>query len=964
MRQLRFSPLKRQGSRRKTVRSIRDITLGIGILLLGATAGQAQFSDIYASLTGVHHGAAIWGDYNGDNKLDLLLTGQTTGGPIFSDVFRQDAGWAFTALGAGLDPVAHNQSNRSAWADYDNDGDLDLVITGYSSTGPATRLYNNNGGVFTLVTPEPFQGVFYGSVAWGDYDNDGDLDLFLSGHTNSGLPITTVYRNNGAASGWTFTNMAPAAFVGAGFSDGAWGDYDNDGDLDLIVMGYRLIGTEAHTILYRNDGAGQFLNSGQVFADLGQGNVSWGDYDNDGDLDLAMIGTPNNGSFTRVFKLYRNNGNGTFTDIPVPSIDGHSDGTVAWADCNNDGKLDLLITGNMGFGTPTPHTQVFTGNGAGAFTTIAFSFTGVYDSQASWGDFDNDGRLDVLLAGRTTSSGSIATIYRNTIFGTLPNNAPSSPTGLAAAATSWKSMKLTWNPGTDIETPQAALTYNLHIVDNTSGEVIMPGMANTSTGARSIPAMGNTNQSRAWTIGGLTPGHTYKVYVQTIDNGLKASGFSPALTVTLPMAAPEVMIGDCVADVGAEPNMACGGVAGVYWNSPNIWVRNNPDGLLPGNDYNQRPRTGYTNYVYVRLENISATTLPEGRVHVYFTKASTGLSWPLHWGGFRSGSVMKGDFIGQVDVSNILPGEVRIVGIPWNNIPSDINSFRDHFCMLARLVSGADPMAVDEGTVVLSNTVENHNIAWRNITQFSFVENMADILVRNVSIDGFRTDLGITMPPEDAKLLQYCSVDFQLPHNIFQRWMNDGAMGEGVKVIDAENGVLRIYQPDAFIRGINLERDEEFTGTMKINYPDEWPEWLGDRSFFFDLVQYSQGQQTPIGGETYEITSPYRNHQKRATPGKADLSTMMQTKAHPNPTSTSASILYTLPRETRVTLALYDAAGRLVRTLADASQQSAGQQSATWDGMDADGRPVPSGTYFYQVETEEGTAQGQIRIAR
>jgi flagellar hook assembly protein FlgD len=91
---------------------------------------------------------------------------------------------------------------------------------------------------------------------------------------------------------------------------------------------------------------------------------------------------------------------------------------------------------------------------------------------------------------------------------------------------------------------------------------------------------------------------------------------------------------------------------------------------------------------------------------------------------------------------------------------------------------------------------------------------------------------------------------------------------------------------------------------------------------------------------------------------------MLQLSAHPNPTSSSATLSYNLPADSRVSIALYDAAGRLVRTLASGTEQKSGSHAIEWDGSDASGVPAVSGTYFYRVETEEGSAQGQIRIVR
>ncbi len=979
MRQLRLSATLHTAARTTGNQARRIKRAACALLLttlLAPIAAPAQFSDIFASLPGVCNGAAIWGNYDGDSDLDVLLTGRVTNGLYISKIFRQDPGWAFTDISAGFLPQAHDQNSRSAWGDYDNDGDLDLVITGYSYdiNNLATRLYRNDSGTFVEVLPRPFMDVRTGTVCWGDYDNDGDLDLFLAGSRAHLGNVATVYRNNGAAGGWTFTDMAPPALIGADCSEAAWGDYDKDGDLDLAVMGYSNTYLDAKTRIYRNDGGGQLVNSGIPLMDLANGSLAWGDYNNDGYLDLALSGRtvyyePN---ATRHFQLYRNNQNGTFTAVPT-SIPNVSDGSVAWGDCNNDGKLDLLVTGKINT-LGTRHVQVYTGNGTGGFTSIGGTFTGVYDSQGSWGDFDSDGRLDVLAAGRIAPDTTYSKIYRNTILGSIPNNAPSAPTGLTALAAAWNSIKLSWNPGTDIETPQVALTYNLHIIDHTTGETIMPGMSNFSTGDRHIPAMGNTNHTRTWTIGGLTPGHTYKAYVQTVDHELKASNFTLPVTVTLPLERPDVMIGDCTGDAGAEPNPACGGIiTGTYWNSPNIWVRRLPDGNLPGNDVNQRPVVGATNYFYVRLTNIGTAALPEGRVYGYFSKASTGLAWPIHWNSFIDGGLLKGDVIGSVLVTNMLPGETRIVSIPWTNVPPHINSPSDHhFCLIARLVAASDPMTVPEGANLRDNTVNNNNIAWRNVSSLFEFAHQADINVRNVAAVATMTDLGFGLAETGdlGTVLAHCDLHFKLPNHIMQRWIQGGQQGEGIEVIEAPDGsgpMIRIQTPQAFIRGILLDPEESFMATVEVAYPQEWPDWLNNQRFLFDLVQFAAGSPDPVGGETYEVWMAHNASDallKTPLPGAADLGSTLQVVAHPNPTSAGSTISYTLLADSRVSLWLYDAAGRRVGTLLNDVQQKAGRHSTEWSGTGADGTMLPSGVYFYRVETAEGSAQGQISVTR
>jgi len=130
-----------------------------------------------------------WGDYDNDDDLDLLLTGQN--GSLTARVYRNDAG-AFTDISATGVNLSY-----AAWGDYDNDGDLDILLTGQPSSGnPIAKIYKNTAGVFSDINAG-LTGVYYSAVAWGDYDNDGDLDILLSGNFDLFDPTTKIYRNDG-----------------------------------------------------------------------------------------------------------------------------------------------------------------------------------------------------------------------------------------------------------------------------------------------------------------------------------------------------------------------------------------------------------------------------------------------------------------------------------------------------------------------------------------------------------------------------------------------------------------------------------------------------------------------------------------------------------------------------------------------------------------------------------------------
>jgi len=349
-----------------------------------------SFTNIGAGLPNLGNSAAAWGDLNGDGRLDLMLSGALSGTPVTRLYLTNGSGLQLSSA-AVFQGVS---KGAIALGDYDHDGRLDVLITG--TPGPIALIYHNNGdGTFTNIGTG-LRGVQEGSASWVDFDGDGNLDVSLSG-MQSGFGASVLYRNAGMGRFIETTSGLPDV------ADGAirWGDFDNDGDLDALVMGTVGVGTpspQPFTRLYRNEGRissldWRFTDTGINLVGLTQGDAAWADHDGDGWLDLAMNGI-DSGNQQRAY-VYRNAG-GTLTQ--AASLLGTFQGGVAWGDYDRDGDPDLLVAGHTGTnaiariyrnegGTPVQFTQ--------ANTTLAISRWGA----SAWGDYDGDGSLDLVIAG-------------------------------------------------------------------------------------------------------------------------------------------------------------------------------------------------------------------------------------------------------------------------------------------------------------------------------------------------------------------------------------------------------------------------------------------------------------------------------------------------------------------------------------------------------------------------------------
>jgi hypothetical protein len=338
--------------------------------------------------------AVSWVDFNRDGLLDFFVA---NGGPLNQDGqlneiwlhAGDDPLFPFELILDG--PVAEEPTNSmgASWGDYDNNGFPDLFLTNHQGFGDShDLLYQNADGLFTRVTTGVIgnDGGESVSAAWADYDNDGYIDLFVA---NNGQP-NFLYRNIG---GIGFEKIASGEIVTDGSASycGVWGDYDNDGFVDLFVANYG-----SDNFLYRNNGDGTFIRtvSGEIVTDGGFSyGASWGDYDNDEDLDLFVANDQQNNF------LYRNGGDGSFEKIvdgPLVNDGGSSRGS-AWGDCDNDGDLDLFVANSAGetnFLYLNSGDGTFIRDESDQLINAeAFDSFG-----AAWGDYNDDGALDLLVA--------------------------------------------------------------------------------------------------------------------------------------------------------------------------------------------------------------------------------------------------------------------------------------------------------------------------------------------------------------------------------------------------------------------------------------------------------------------------------------------------------------------------------------------------------------------------------------
>jgi hypothetical protein len=354
------------------------LLLSVFCVAVPASKAQQTYTVITSQMgidvLGLGSGVA-WGDLDCDGDLDLLVSDSSY--PYHLYIYRND-GSVFTDVtdSSGLTSEGRN----FAVGDYDSDGldDIALISFGYAETS----LYRNLGGMQFEDRSDSagIYGTYCWRSAWNDYDEDGDLDLYCCGATSC------LFQNQGDG---TFIDVAPAAGIVTGGKSCAWLDIDNDGFEDCYV------GRTGSNLLYRNNGDGTFseiASSAGVNDPCATAGVCSGDFNGDGFFDLysVNISSPRN-------TLYMNNGNGTFTDVTMAAgVQDVGDGrTATFLDIDYDGLVDLFSSNHV-----YPN-RLFRNNGDGTFTDIASSL-GIQSPQDPFGtgfaDFDGDGDLDAFLA--------------------------------------------------------------------------------------------------------------------------------------------------------------------------------------------------------------------------------------------------------------------------------------------------------------------------------------------------------------------------------------------------------------------------------------------------------------------------------------------------------------------------------------------------------------------------------------
>jgi len=386
-------------------------------------------SDPIVTDTGYDWHGQAWADYDSDGDQDVLLLTDRRG---YDPIYRNNGDGTFTRV---LEPSLLDALDRGVneldvfygWADYDNDGDLDLFVPDWSAffgrSGRNLLLENNGNGAFANVTDSPpaLEGAISIYGGWSDFDRDGDLDLVVAnGGGVESVAKNWFYLNEGGGAFTKLQDEARFPFIAesAYYVVPVWVDVNDDGWQDLFVVAW----PSGVNHLYLNTGTGGFTKVADdpiVSESNAWGGPAWADYDNDGDLDL-FITTGGRFFETGPVRLYRNEGGGRFASMSAADVgpllsEGSQSYSCAWGDYDNDGWIDLYVANGWRSADQRPDL-LYRNDGDGTFTKITRGSPATElgaGMSANWVDIDNDGFLDLFIAKHPVPDNSLNRLYRN-----------------------------------------------------------------------------------------------------------------------------------------------------------------------------------------------------------------------------------------------------------------------------------------------------------------------------------------------------------------------------------------------------------------------------------------------------------------------------------------------------------------------------------------------------------------------
>ena len=982
------------------IRRLGFVSLAAVLSVPAAASAQAPFVDITppdvaSTLNNIGGG---WADFDGDGDLDISSSVFSGAGHLL--LHRNDGGELFVSVGDSLLPPPAGNSSGAAWGDYDGDGDLDAVCS--TSSTPA-YLFRNDGDGFVDRSSGDLAALGTGgrTATWVDFDVDGDLDVYLA---NTGT-TNKLYRNDGND---VFTNVTSTSVMGPSQAI-AWADYDSDGDMDLYV------GRQNNPdVLARNDGGGNFAN---VTTAAGLGNagsnlgVCWGDYNNDGHPDVHIA---NGGSGDA---LYRNNGDGTFTDVfaPIPVRGGGGTHVGSnWGDYDLDGDLDLFVGGYFG-----SESLLLRNDGNDSFSNQADSVLAAqFADGGAWGDFDGDGDLDLFIP----TEGAADALFRNDdasgnrwlqldLVGTTSNASAIGARVIATAGGLTQIREVHSSSGWGQHNALTVAfgfgsTTTVQDVDIRWPSGIVQGLANVSTNQRTVVREVLVVNPATYAIGSAVDVSVpiSSVLATSVTLAYRVAGSTAAFD-SLDMAhandvASATVPANRATDRGIEGHVIWTTTAGTTISAPIFIAANLPAQALPAIPAPEQHLL--FGFPFQPSSPSPAATVEDELGAPDPTKWRLGRWDPAgdryreHPGDALNMSAGNGFWLIQrnpVAVSSTGQPVSTVGGFPISLPPGWTMIAHPYLFPVAFANLNFDDAPNVEGRLVgFINGYANETVLapWRGYWMRNNGPTAETVIVP-----------GTESVPQPAPPAQLAAGDWRLEVSARQGVMTDleNVLGVSAEATDEPDrldfheppafpGVVRVYfeNPDAGSAIHELSQDLRPEGAdgnawdLVIDAPEGDPVHVSfqgvaaiDEAQAVWLITEDTWAVTDLR-ERAELTLPSgRTHRFRLVVGSETFAESVSAgqdrlpvafalgASYPNPFASTTSFSLALPREASVELTVYDVTGRRVRTL-HSGPLSAGRHTVGWNATDESGSRVAPGVYFAKMASEGFTGSRKVVV--